>query len=315
MKVAQLACVLFDLDGVLVPTTILHKAAWKALFDQVLPGNVPAYTEQDYYADVDGRPRYDGVDALLRSRGIELDWGSPDDDPKLDTICGYGNRKNLTFERMLKQKGIDPYPDTVDLLRHLRSDKKRLAVVSSSRNTAQVLQAAGIAGYFDTVVDGNLKDEMGLQGKPAPDTYAYAAKVLGLHHEDAVVVEDALSGVAAGHAGRFGLVVGVNRGAGREQLFKAGADLVVDQLIELIDDDAGERAQGKDPSLDEGRFPVEDWGLSEVGRPGDISATVISVTNGSVGVSGEGGGERCLGNATFLSGFHDIPKALTGRPR
>ena len=305
MKVAQFACVLFDLDGVLVPTTILHKAAWKALFDQVLPANVPAYTEQDYYAYVDGRPRYDGVDALLRSRGIELDWGNPDDDPQLDTVCGYGNRKNMTFERMLKQKGIDPYPDTVDLLRHLRTDKKRLAVVSSSRNTAQVLQAAGIAGYFDTVVDGNLKDEMGLQGKPAPDTYAYAAKVLGLRNEDAVVVEDAISGVAAGHAGRFGLVVGVNRGAGREQLLKAGADLVVDQLIELIDDDASERGQGEDPGLDEDRFPVEDWGLSEVGRPDAVSATVFSVTNGSVGVRGEGGGERCLGNGTFLSGFHD----------
>ena len=305
MKTTRFACVLFDLDGVLVPTTKLHKEAWKQLFDAVLPAGSEPYTEQDYYTYVDGKPRYDGVDALLKSRGVNLEWGSPDDGPDVKTVCGYGNRKNTTFERLLNEEGIQPYPDTVDVLRHLTTGGKRLAVVSSSKNTATVLEAAGIAGFFSTVVDGNTKAELGLKGKPAPDTYAYAAKLLGLRNQDAIVVEDALSGVAAGHAGRFGLVVGVDRGAGHQDLLEAGADTVIDNLIELVEDDGGERRLKENPDLDPDRYPIDEWSFTEVGDPDAVSATNFSVTNGNIGVRGQGDDTRCLGNGTFLSGFHD----------
>lgn len=305
MKITRFACVLFDLDGVLVPTIKLHKVAWKQLFDEVLPQGSDPYTEQDYYTFVDGKPRYDGVCAFLKSRGIQLDWGNPDDGPEADTICGYGNRKNANFERMLSKQGIKPYPDTIDVLRHLSASGKKLAVVSSSKNTAAVLEAAGIAGFFDAVVDGNTKSELGLAGKPAPDTYAYAAEQLGLRNQDALVVEDALSGVAAGHAGRFGLVIGVDRGAGRKELLEAGADHVVDNLIELIEDDCGERRLQRDPNLDSDRYPIDEWSFTEVGSPDEVSATNFSVTNGNIGVRGQSDGTRCLGSGTFLSGFHD----------
>lgn len=305
METSRFACVLFDLDGVLVPTTLLHKEAWKQLFDAVLPEGVAPYTEQDYYTYVDGKPRYDGVNSLLKSRGVELDWGNPSDGPDVKTVCGYGNRKNANFEMMLKKQGISPYPDTIDVLRHLSASGKRLAVVSSSRNTSTVLESAGIAGFFDTVVDGNTKSELKLKGKPAPDTYSYAAKQLGFGNQDAIVVEDALSGVAAGRAGRFGLVVGVDRGAGRDNLLHSGADCVVDNLIELIEDDGGERRLRETPDLDPNRYPIREWGFTEVGDPSTVSATNFSVTNGNIGIRGQGSGARCLGSGTFLSGFHD----------
>lgn len=302
--------VLFDLDGVLTPTSVLHRQAWKQLFDEKLPVDVPKYTAQDYLEYVDGKPRYEGVDSMLKSRGLSLPWGSPDDDVDAQTVCGYGNRKNDVFERLMHEEGIAPYPDCVDVLRHLRANHVKMAVVSSSRNAKEVLKSARIFNFFDRIVDGRVAESAHLRGKPQPDTYLYAAERLDEQPKDCVVVEDALSGVTSGRAGKFGLVVGVNRGAGEHELLAAGADVVVEQLADMIDSSASELKRrestggGQDP-LDMERYPIDPWSFSENGRPNAQSATMFSVTNGSIGVRGSGQTSRDLGLGTFLSGFHE----------
>ena len=237
--------VLFDLDGVLTPTAEVHMHAWRTLFTDFLAergDESGPYTDQDYFDHVDGKPRYDGVRSFLASRGITLPDGDPTDPPDAETVCGLGNRKNSTFNQVLKADGIVAYPGSVRLLDALREAGTAMAVVSSSRNARAVLQAAGLADRFTTVVDGEEARRLGLPGKPAPDTFLQAARELGVPRERAVVVEDATSGVAAGRAGDFGLVVGVDRGAGHAELTAAGADRVVDDLAELIMDDPGEHA-------------------------------------------------------------------------
>ncbi|MFT9283228.1 HAD family hydrolase, partial [Bifidobacterium sp.] len=214
----KLQAVLFDLDGVLVPTTILHMEAWKELFDSFLPDDVTAYTDEDYYRYVDGKPRNAGVRAVLESRGISLDGGGESDAMDSLTINGLGTRKNGIFERLLSVHGIEPYEDTVDVLRHYIAQGARLAVVSSSKNARSVLAQAGIIRYFDEIVDGSVREEKGLRGKPAPDTFLYAAQLLGADSHETAVFEDAVSGGKAARAGNFGLVVGVDRGAGRRAL-------------------------------------------------------------------------------------------------
>lgn len=228
---------LFDLDGVLTPTAEVHMRAWQALFVDFLTkrGIVDQpYVESDYFNYIDGKPRYDGVRSFLASRGITLPEGELSDDPQTDTVCGLGNRKNVFFSAVLHDEGVAPYPGSVQLLDHLAERGTRLAVVSSSRNTPPVLEAAGLAARFPVVVDGNVAAREHLPGKPSPDTFSYAAKQLGVANERAVVFEDALSGVTAGRAGGFGLVVGVDRGVGADRLIEAGADLVVTDLAELV---------------------------------------------------------------------------------
>jgi beta-phosphoglucomutase family hydrolase len=227
--------VLFDLDGVLTPTAVVHMHAWARLFAPLLDerGAAP-YSDADYFAHIDGRPRYDGVASLLASRGIELPWGEPADSPDAATVCGLGNRKNAVFTQVLETEGVTPYPGSVRLVDALIADGRAVAVVSSSRNAVPVLAAAGLADRFEVVVDGLVAAERGLPGKPAPDTYLDAARQLGVPRERAVVVEDAESGVASGRAGEFGLVVGVDRGAGPDALRAHGADLVVEDLAELV---------------------------------------------------------------------------------
>ncbi|BDR52301.1 hypothetical protein KIM372_02080 [Bombiscardovia nodaiensis] len=305
ITLAQASAVLFDLDGVLVPTVELHKRAWKQLFDEVLPPQVPPYTEQDYYTYVDGKPRYEGVDSLLKSRGMHLPRGSSSDASYVRSVCGLGNRKNEYFEQQLEQQGIEPYPDTVDALRHLLAQGLQLAVVSSSRNAEAVLSAAGIREYFRTVVDGGVGAQEHLQGKPAPDTYAYAAHALGCESAQCVVVEDALSGVAAGRAGDFGLVVGVDRGAGRRALLKAGADLVIEDLVELIEDSVRRARFHQMPRLDTSMYPLDPWSFAQKGEPTPESATLFSVSNGNIGIRAAGDPDRSLGSGTFVSGYHD----------
>ncbi len=303
--------VLFDLDGVLTPTAVLHRKAWNTLFTAVLPLSVDRYTEADYFMYVDGKPRYDGVAAVLRSRGIELPWGSPTDSPDVRSVCGYGNRKNEEFERMLHDGGIAPYDDVKDVLIHLRAQGLRMGVVSSSRNAREVLAAAGIERYFDEVVDAAAAVEHHLQGKPAPDTYVFGARQLSVHADQTVVVEDALSGVASGAAGGFGLVIGVDRGAGGEALREAGADVVVDALHELLTlsqvSAAGSTMRGgiQGDQLDPVDYPIEMWSLVHRGRADESGAAVFSVSNGAIGIRGAGDKARCLGSGTFLSGFHE----------
>lgn len=230
------AAALFDLDGVLTPTAQVHMKAWHRMFTDYFTqhGVTPAYTDADYYAYVDGKPRYDGVRSCLASRGIVLPEGSPDDAPGTNTICGVGNTKNDAFAAILDSEGVEAYPGSVRLIDYLESLGVAMAVVSSSRNARAVLAAAGLAHRFDVVVDGNVVADEGVAGKPAPDMFELAARRLAVLDEDAVVVEDALSGVQAGAAGNFGLTVGVNRGVGAEKLIENGADIVVDDLEELM---------------------------------------------------------------------------------
>lgn len=226
---------LFDLDGVLTPTAKIHMAAWREMFNSFLPKDTEPYTDDDYFAYVDGKPRYDGVRDFLAARHIELPEGEPTDDPNIESICGLGNRKNDAFNQVLVRDGVEPYPGSVTLVEHLVELEKKLAVVSSSKNARAVLEGAGLIDLFPVIVDGNLAAEKGIAGKPAPDTFQYAAMLLGIDEQDCVLVEDAVSGVAAGAAGRFALVVGVDRGVGAEALKQAGADVVVNDLAELME--------------------------------------------------------------------------------
>lgn len=232
-----LEAVLFDLDGVLTPTAEVHMRAWARLFEPFLAEHAAApYTDGDYFDHIDGKPRYDGVATLLRSRGIELPWGDPADSPDANTVCGLGNRKNDAFNAVLAADGVAPYPGSLAFLDAVQAQGVHVAVVSSSRNARPVLEAAGLLHRFDVIVDGLVAAENGIAGKPAPDTYLYAAQLLGVTPRDAVVVEDATSGVEAGRAGEFGLVLGIDRGAGTQELLERGADLVVDDLAELLPD-------------------------------------------------------------------------------
>jgi beta-phosphoglucomutase family hydrolase len=226
---------LFDLDGVLTSTVEVHMRAWRQLFIDFLTkrGIDQPYVDSDYFNYIDGKPRYDGVRAFLASRGIQLADGDPEDSPETETVCGLGNRKNEFFNAVLREEGIRPYEGSVRLLDHLEEYETKIAVVTSSRNAMAVLEAAQLRPRFNVIVDGNVAAEEGLRGKPSPDTFLAAAHQLGVPVERAVVFEDAVSGVEAGRAGGFGLVVGVDRGVGAQRLTESGADVVVNDLAEL----------------------------------------------------------------------------------
>ncbi|MDF1605185.1 beta-phosphoglucomutase family hydrolase [Nocardioides sp. YIM 152315] len=231
---AEYDAVLFDLDGVITPTAEVHMRAWSEMFNAFLeeydgPGDRTPYTDADYFAHVDGKPRYDGVRDFLTSRGVE----APE-----ERVVELGDRKNDAFNEVLERDGVTPYPGSVLLLDHLRGLGLPLGVVSSSANAPAVLESAGVLDRFGTVVSGAVARELGLRGKPAPDTFVHAAEALGSSAARAVVLEDALSGVRAGRAGEFGLVVGVDRGAGAASLTEAGADVVVRDLADLVPQDA-----------------------------------------------------------------------------
>lgn len=209
--------------------------AWSRMFNSFLtgiPGQAP-YTDDDYFAHVDGKPRYDGVRDFLASRGIEVPEGTPEDAPTEETVCGLGNRKNEEFNLTLARDGVEPFPGSAALVRDLAARGVAMAVVSSSKNARPVLAAAGLTDFFPVVVDGVVALQEGLPGKPAPDTYLRAADLVGATPAECVVVEDAISGVQSGAAGDFGLVVGVDRGVGAEELRANGAALVVNDLEEL----------------------------------------------------------------------------------
>jgi beta-phosphoglucomutase family hydrolase len=236
------AC-LFDLDGVLTQTAKVHAAAWKQMFDTFLAERAQREGNQfiafdpihDYDAYIDGRLRADGTRSFLASRGISLPEGGPDDPPGAETVNGLSNRKNAILLERLRQDGVQVYPGSIRYLQAVREAKLPRAVVSASANTRQVLAAASLQDAFDTIVDGIVAGREHLQGKPAPDTFLAAARQLGVDPSNAAVFEDALAGVQAGRAGGFGFVVGVNRAAQREALRQHGADVVVDDLAELLD--------------------------------------------------------------------------------
>ncbi|HXM54341.1 MAG TPA: beta-phosphoglucomutase family hydrolase [Candidatus Dormibacteraeota bacterium] len=235
------AC-LFDLDGVLTKTAVVHAAAWKQMFDAFLEERAARAGEPfkpfdevaDYDEYVDGKPRADGVHSFLASRGIQLPEGQPDDPPGAETINGLGNRKNELVLRLIHEQGVEVYEGSVRYVRAVRDGGFRTAVVSSSANTRDVLRAAGIEDLFDARIDGVVARERQLPGKPAPDTFLAGAQALGVGADAAAVFEDALAGVEAGHAGRFALVVGVDRVGQAQALRGHGADVVVSDLAELL---------------------------------------------------------------------------------
>ncbi len=240
-----ITALLFDLDGVLTKTAVVHAKAWKQTFDEFLKARAEKHGEdfkpfdsgEDYNEYVDGKPRYDGVRSFLQSRDIELPEGSPDDSPDAETVCGLGNRKNDLVLELIKEDGVEAYAGSVAFVKAARAAGLRRAVVSSSANCQDVLKAAGIEDLFEERIDGKVADAKHLKGKPAPDTYLAGAEALGVEASAACVFEDATSGVEAGRAGHFGHVVGVDRVGHREALLKDGADVVVDDLGELILDD------------------------------------------------------------------------------
>ncbi|PZF81712.1 beta-phosphoglucomutase family hydrolase [Jiangella anatolica] len=238
------AC-LFDLDGVLTPTAEVHKSAWTATFDAFLRERAERTGEPfvafdpvaDYNVYVDGKQRADGVRSFLASRGITLPEGTPDDPGSAETVNGLGNRKNVVLLERLRDVGVAPYPGSVTYLRAAAAAGLRRAVVSASANCREVVAAAGIEDLLEVRVDGVTAREEGLRGKPQPDSFLAAAKRLGVEPGEAAVFEDALAGVQAGRAGKFGFVVGVDRVGQADALRERGADVVVTDLAELLDEE------------------------------------------------------------------------------
>jgi beta-phosphoglucomutase family hydrolase len=238
----QYDAVLLDLDGVITDTANLHAACWKQMFDEYLQKRTtqrgeafrPFDLATDYRLYVDGKPRYDGVRDFLTSRGIRLPEGSPDDPPQADTVGGLGNRKNDLVNKVIEEVGVEPYEGSVDLLHQLRHQGFKIAVVTSSQNCEAVLRAAQLEAFFEVRVDGHMIHAQHLAGKPAPDTFVMAARLLGVEPRRAVVIEDAIAGVQAGCTGHFGLVIGVARKGNADELRRHGAHLVVNDLGELV---------------------------------------------------------------------------------
>jgi beta-phosphoglucomutase family hydrolase len=228
--------VLFDLDGVLTSTAAIHADAWKAMFDAFLSprGEKPFDIEHDYKKYVDGRPRYEGVKTFLESRGIDLPQGDSSEPPNEKTISGLGNKKDALVKQAIAEGRVQPFPGSVNWVDQLRAAGFKLAVVSSSKNAGPVLKAARMDHLFPVRVDGVTLAEENIRGKPAPDSFLQAAERLGATPARTVVVEDALSGVDAGRAGKFGLVIGVDREGHGAALKEHGADLVVTDLGELV---------------------------------------------------------------------------------
>ncbi|MFC6010377.1 HAD family hydrolase [Nocardia lasii] len=229
--------VLLDLDGVLTDTAAVHRRAWSALFTEFLPTVAPEstpYTDADYFALVDGKARAAGVASVLDSRGVWVPVGALDDPPDAATVYGLGNRKNSRFTDIIRTDGVEVFDGSLLLIDVLAAHHIPMAVVSSSRNAVLVLETAGLLDRFAVVVDGVVAERDHLAGKPAPDMFLTAAAVLGVDPARTVVIEDAVSGVEAGHRGGF-WVVGVDRGTGEAELIRAGADEVVTDLAELLE--------------------------------------------------------------------------------
>ena len=233
--------VIFDLDGVVTKTALVHAAAWKEAFDEYLhlretrdKEPFREFTHQnDYLPYVDGKPRYKGVKSFLESRGINIPYGEPTDSPDTETICGIGNNKNAKFCQVLRTTGVEVYPSTIELIKSLEASGVKIGVASSSNNCKEILEVAKIEDFFKTRVDGVVSIELGLQGKPEGDIFVTAAFNLGTIPAESIVVEDASSGVAAGRNGGFGLVIGLARENNQKELLENGADLVVTDLSEI----------------------------------------------------------------------------------
>jgi len=311
---------IFDLDGVITKTASVHSAAWKQMFDEFLILRAEKTGEdfrefshtEDYLPFVDGKPRYKGVASFLDSRGIELPYGDPSDNPGQDTICGLGNRKNELFNEMIRSGKVEVFPSSVEFIRDLKRRGIRIGVASSSKNCKTILEAAGLTDLFETRVDGLVSAELNLQGKPEPDIFTTAADNLGATYDRTIVVEDAVSGVQAGLNGNFGLILGVAREKNERDLKISGADIVVKDLIEISFDDL-ERwftdGLGKELwSLHYLTFTEQDEGLKEV---------LLTVGNGYFGTRGAMEETKADGihyPGTYISGLYNrLESKVAGR--
>ena len=233
--------VIFDLDGVVTDSARVHAQAWKEMFDEFLSGRTVGEAsipdrfdlQKDYVTYLDGKPRYDGVESFLRSRSIVLEAGHQTDGTDRLTVCGLGNRKDRYFNRILDEQGVEVFESTLTFIHDLAGYGVAIGVASSSKNCMKILRRMKLDGLFEAHVDGEDSFRLGLKGKPAPDIFLTCAQHLGVGPKCAAVIEDAISGVQAGRAGKFGLVVGIDRGTVRDALLANGADVVVRDLAEL----------------------------------------------------------------------------------
>lgn len=241
------------MDGVITKTAAIHSLAWKRMFDEYLRYREMKYREpfrefghvEDYLVHVDGRPRYKGVSAFLKSRRIRIPFGNPADEFEKETVCGLGNRKNAFFNELIEGGGVEVYPSTIQLIKEMLASGIRVGVATSSKNGALILKKARIAKLFETHVDGTIAAKLGLKGKPEPDIFTTASDKLGVDCCQAIIFEDAVSGVQAGARGKFGLVIGVARENNYRELKTNGADVVVKDLSELTIDAINRLVQSK----------------------------------------------------------------------
>jgi beta-phosphoglucomutase family hydrolase len=303
--------VIFDLDGVITQTAKVHSRAWKEMFDEFLQAfsaqeNVPfrEFThEGDYLPFVDGKPRYKGVASFLESRNINLPFGSPEDTPDMFTACGLGNRKNEKFNEIIATDGVEVFPSSVALIKQLQEEGIRIAVATSSKNCDAVLQATGLTGIFEAQIDGIYSAANNLSGKPDPDIFTTAADKIGVPYDQAIVVEDAVSGVMAGKRGNFGLVLGVAREENAEELEKNGADIVVEDLGDITLEDI-------DMWFEEG-LAEDGWNITYQEYEPEKEKTreaLLTVGNGFFGT--RGAMEECLASekhypGTYVAGLYN----------
>lgn len=309
MKKPEFRGAVFDLDGVITATARSHFLAWKATFEGFLretgTEEEPQFTyEADYIPYVDGKPRYNGVQSFLQSRGVELPWGDPSEEPGNGTICAVGNKKNDAFRETVKKDGVDIYDSTLRLIHELKERGIKVGVASSSKNTGFVLKTVGLSDLFGSVVDGLVSAELGLKGKPEPDIFILAAERLGLKPKECIMVEDAFAGVEAGKRGNFALVLGVNREGGPEGLYARGADFVVPDLEE-VDYHWIERwfKQG----IEESSWDLPYYGFDP--EEERLREALTTVGNGYIGTRGAFPGAGIEGNihypATYIAGLYN----------
>jgi beta-phosphoglucomutase family hydrolase len=241
MAMLNFDAVIFDMDGVITKTAAVHSLAWKKMFDEYLLFREKKYKEpfrefshtDDYLPYVDGRPRYKGVEEFLISRKINIPFGAPEDEICKETVCGLGNRKNECLNKVIEEDGVEVYDSSIKLIKSLLNRNIKVGVATSSKNCVTILEKAGIINLFETRVDGLVSAELGLKGKPEPDIFTTACDNLGVEYHRSVIIEDAVSGVQAGHKGNFGLTLGVARENNVYELKINGADIVVKDLSEI----------------------------------------------------------------------------------
>ena len=312
--------VVFDLDGVITGTASVHSTAWKQMFDEYMLRREAEHGEPfrefthagDYLPFVDGKPRYKGVASFLESRGIDIPFGDPDDTPDMETACGLGNRKNELFNDIIAHGGAEVFDTSVELIRDLKDRGIRIGVASSSKNCKTILESTGLLPLFETRVDGVVSAELGLHGKPEPDIFTVASDNLGVNYDRTVVVEDAVSGVQAGAAGNFGLVLGVAREGNARELRANGADIVINDLGEI---DFDGLSRWFTESLE-----AENWLLRDTEHDPELETTreaLLTVGNGYFGT--RGAQEECAASdvhypGTYIAGIYNrLTSHIAGR--